>query len=260
MKKFFMRSAPPLGIVLIIVALVATLQFPATYLVLKVSPVLGIVVNQVVVILILPLAIIVLAGFSPIPLIGMKLPGSMQMLTAICVTLGCAIILAYAKAGSDFIIPVPKILLANQSRLVAVHSWHDFFLKLAMLGVLAPFCEEILFRGVLQSSLSRRIGAWQSIVTTAILFALIHSASFQPHLLLILGLLLSWLYYATGSIRVTIICHAISNYWVLANQLRGMHIPLTHPPGTPDLFLGGSAAVIVVAGITWLYCRRRRTS
>jgi membrane protease YdiL (CAAX protease family) len=257
MNRLSMRSAPPLGFVLIIVVVVTILQFPASYIILNVSPILGILVNETAIILAIPMAIILIGGYSPVPLILMKRPGRRELLIAICVTLGTAVVLSYIKAAGHAIFPVPGFMIASHTKMVAVHSWHDFFLKLFLLGVLAPICEEIFFRGILQSSLTRRIGPWRAIVVTAVLFALIHSTSFYPHLLLTLGFLFSWLYYVTGTIRVPIICHVISNCWVLANQIRGIQIPISSPLGVEDFVLVGSAIVIVVAGIAWLHFKKR---
>lgn len=247
------RSAPPLRLVLVILALVAIFQLPTTFLTLNFSPILGIILNEVVVILIIPIAVILVAGYSPVPLVMMKRPSNKVMLVAVCTTLGLAILLSYMKFVSGSFVHVPRILIDRHTQIVLVHSWHDFFLKLALLGIVAPICEEIFFRGILQSSLERRIGAWPAIIITAVLFALLHSTSFYPHLLLVLGLSLSWLYHITGTIRVPIVCHAISNCWALVNQIRGVKIPVFIPPGTEDIAFAGSAAVIVIAGVAWLY-------
>ncbi|MFH1830270.1 MAG: type II CAAX endopeptidase family protein [Pseudomonadota bacterium] len=256
--NFSSRKVPPLKLVLVIFVLVALLQFFSGYLIVSISPVLGILVNETIVMLTLPIAIIILAGFTPFPLLKMQRPDRKQMIVAVCVILGLAVFLTYLKAASNELVPIPKVFIERHTQAIAIYSWHDFFLKLALLGLLAPVCEEIFFRGILQGSLEKRIGSGRAIIVTAILFSLIHSTSFHPHLLLILGLMLSWLYSITGTLRVPILCHAISNCWVLVNQIRGVRIPLTSPPGSQDVLLAGSAAIMVVAGITWLYLRSKK--
>lgn len=85
----------------------------------------------------------------------------------------------------------------------------------ALLGVtaiiMAPIAEEVLFRGVLYTSIKqlghRRLAFW----TTAVLFGLIHAnlASFLP--LAVFGLVLAWLYESTGNLVAPIAAHMTFN-------------------------------------------------
>lgn len=92
--------------------------------------------------------------------------------------------------------------------------------------ILAPVAEEMVFRGAIQKSLihyyadskknnrflsnpTRR--AWLPLIITSMLFAAIHGNPAQmPHAFLI-GLLLSWLAYRSGSIIPGIMIHVINN-------------------------------------------------
>lgn len=235
-----------------IFALVAVLQVPAVFLAVDVSPILSILANEFLVFLLMPIAVIVIAGRSPRTLLPFPRPPGATLLVSVAIALGLAVLLSYAKYASEAFMPIPDALLLRQTQAVGVHSWHDFFLKLALLGVLAPVCEEIFFRGILQTALARRIGAGRAVVVAAVLFALVHSTSFYPQILLLLGLALSYLYRATGTLRVPIVCHAVYNCFVLANQIRGVAIPLRVPPGLEDLALAASAVVVVAAGLFWL--------
>lgn len=79
-------------------------------------------------------------------------------------------------------------------------------------GLLAPVCEEIVFRGaVLRALLRWTHHHWMAIAVSALLFALIHANPAQmPHAFLI-GLLLGWLYYRTDSILPGIVYHWVNN-------------------------------------------------
>ncbi len=80
------------------------------------------------------------------------------------------------------------------------------------IGLLAPVCEELVFRGaVLRALLRWTPRHWLAIAISALLFALIHANPIQmPHAFLV-GLLLGWLYYRTDSIVPGIAYHWVNN-------------------------------------------------
>lgn len=94
-------------------------------------------------------------------------------------------------------------ILTQIAPIFAELTWLDALLVAAVSG----FCEEILFRGVVQQQCG--------LITTSAIFGLFHCPSFK-HLsyglwALAAGLFLGWLYLATGNLWVPIITHAVSN-------------------------------------------------
>ena len=81
-----------------------------------------------------------------------------------------------------------------------------------VLCLLAPFAEELVIRGaVLRSLLGSMGNHWAAIAVSAVIFAVVHANPAQmPHALLI-GLLLGWMYYRTGSILPGIALHWVNN-------------------------------------------------
>lgn len=80
-------------------------------------------------------------------------------------------------------------------------------------GLLAPLSEEIVMRGAVLRSLlqSSRLSPWGAIALSAVFFALIHFNPAQmPHAFLI-GLLIGWMYYRTGSILPGVAFHWVNN-------------------------------------------------
>jgi len=78
--------------------------------------------------------------------------------------------------------------------------------------VVAPsIFEELLFRGVMLQAL-RRFGDHFAVVTTSILFALIHGNLLQGPYALLLGLLIGYFVVYTGSLWTGIIIHAVNNF------------------------------------------------
>lgn len=81
-----------------------------------------------------------------------------------------------------------------------------------VIGLMAPFAEELVFRGAILRSLLKWNGShWIGIAISAALFALVHMNPAQmPHAFLI-GLLLGWMYYRTDSIIPGMVYHWVNN-------------------------------------------------
>lgn len=79
-------------------------------------------------------------------------------------------------------------------------------------GLLAPVCEEIVFRGaILRALLQWTPRHWVAIALSAVIFALVHANPAQmPHALLI-GMLLGWLYFRTDSVVPGVAYHWVNN-------------------------------------------------
>lgn len=88
---------------------------------------------------------------------------------------------------------------------------------LAVLVVtLGPLVEEVMFRGVLLSAVSRYVGNGWAVMLTAALFAVVHLPDLSflwyalPNLAL-LGLMLGWLRVQSGSIWPAVLAHGANN-------------------------------------------------
>jgi membrane protease YdiL (CAAX protease family) len=84
--------------------------------------------------------------------------------------------------------------------------------------IVAPLEEELMFRGFLLSALAQtRLGFWgAALVSTALWTALHEYSVLGLAKVFALGLLFSWLLWRTGSLRVTVFCHALNNVLALA--------------------------------------------
>lgn len=103
--------------------------------------------------------------------------------------------------------------------------------------VLAPICEEILFRGILADRLSR-YGQGRAAVVSALLFGLFHGNLTQFFYAFGLGLLLAAVYFKTGRLIVPITLHTLFN-------VCGSGVPL---------LLGNREAGLLVYGLFVLAC------
>lgn len=81
-------------------------------------------------------------------------------------------------------------------------------------GVLVPIAEEMVFRGAILRTLLTLCGhrwRWGAIVLSALLFGLAHGNMAQLLNATLLGCLLGWLYYRSGSIAPGIVFHMVNN-------------------------------------------------
>jgi uncharacterized protein len=86
--------------------------------------------------------------------------------------------------------------------------------------VVAPICEELLFRGYVFTALRSWHGAWLAAVITGVVFGLVHAGS-APALDLVplagLGFGLCLLYWYTGSLYPCIVAHSLNNSLAFAS-------------------------------------------
>jgi membrane protease YdiL (CAAX protease family) len=87
-------------------------------------------------------------------------------------------------------------------------------LSAALTCVIAPICEEFLFRGYIFRALSNLRGPWPAAIATGLLFGGVHAGSAPAADLVplaVLGFGLCWLYRVTGSLYPCIAVHAVNN-------------------------------------------------
>ena len=131
---------------------------------------------------------------------------------------------------------------------------------LFLTAITPAVCEELLFRGFVLSGL-RRLGQWPAILFSSLLFGLLHPSIYQFVPTFLLGVLLGWLVWKSGSVFCGMIVHALSN---------GMIATLTHLKVLPENMAPGAlpwgwpatvAAVVgLLAGILLIRSGQRRAS
>jgi uncharacterized protein len=79
------------------------------------------------------------------------------------------------------------------------------------LGTLPGLCEELFFRGYMQTRLSRRWGAWWGIAVTSLAFGLLHADVAHTPVTFVIGFYLGWITERAGTIVVAIFAHVVNN-------------------------------------------------
>lgn len=94
-------------------------------------------------------------------------------------------------------------------------------LQIAVVCVLAGFCEEILFRGVMQGALADWIGRYPGLVAASVLFGCAHLVTPAYGVIAaLLGLYLGLLWIASGNLLVPVVTHAVYDFAGLLYLLR----------------------------------------
>ena len=90
----------------------------------------------------------------------------------------------------------------------------QFTVALAVV-VVAPIAEELLFRGLLQGSLEKRLGNWAGLAITALAFGFLHGRlRLMP--VTLLGILMGYAVMRTNSLFAGIVAHTVNNALAMA--------------------------------------------
>lgn len=87
----------------------------------------------------------------------------------------------------------------------------DIVDSLLAVSILAPFCEEMLCRGVMLRGLLQHTTPVKAIIWSSFIFALIHFNPWQAIPAFILGAFFGWIYYRTHSIWAVMFMHCVNN-------------------------------------------------
>ncbi|MBO4670757.1 MAG: CPBP family intramembrane metalloprotease [Bacteroidales bacterium] len=92
----------------------------------------------------------------------------------------------------------------------------NIWLNLLMVSIFAPICEEWLCRGmVLRGLLASKVKPYVAILVSALFFAFIHLNPWQAIPAFVLGCLFGYVYYKTGSLKLTMLMHFVNNTFAL---------------------------------------------
>ena len=90
-----------------------------------------------------------------------------------------------------------------------------FFLGVFIFALLPAIAEELIFRGIIQKSLSTKLNGFATIMLTTFMFVLMHGSLQQTIYQMLVGIMLSFIVCVGGSIVYAIILHFLNNLFVL---------------------------------------------
>lgn len=159
----------------------------------------------------------------------------------------------------------PLVLLCNAVTMLFVDNTAEEILSYVseisiggmffFVGLLAPVCEEIVFRGILYTGFRKNGTPMQAILWSAALFGLFHMNLNQMAYAVVLGFAFGLLREATGNIWAGIICHiSLNSYSVFLYYLQSIlpaeELSEAKSALTQETLLAAIGAYLVVALIT----------
>ena len=115
---------------------------------------------------------------------------------------------------------LPKMPESLEKILENMVSDGPLWVSLLSVSVMAPFFEEWLCRGMILRGLLRKMHPVWAMVISSFCFALIHLNSWQGIPAFILGMLFAYVYYKTGSLKLTMLMHCVNNtFAVIVGQI-----------------------------------------
>lgn len=148
----------------------------------------------------------------------------------------------------DRLYPIPRLEFEFLRQYLTADTPLDW-LVIFLIGALVPsICEEITFRGLIQTGLRRSYGARHAVVWSGFLFALLHLNPWNFVGLWFFGVFLGYLRERTGSIRPAIILHMLNNTFALVVfSLQDEETWMRPPEFIPWWYTIVAGAVLIVA-------------
>jgi uncharacterized protein len=88
---------------------------------------------------------------------------------------------------------------------------HIVLLTLIHVGLVPSICEEVLFRGYFQRAIEKSWGIWAAIIIGGLLFGIYHIRLTQVIPLALIGMLLAWIVWKSGSLYPAMAGHFVNN-------------------------------------------------
>jgi membrane protease YdiL (CAAX protease family) len=238
-------ASPPL--VFFLAAVVALLQLPANLLMRAGQYSAGILTNELIVVAGVPLAMIWWQRFDRRRLLPFARLSPLLVVLLLLFMLGATILIDYATAASERVLPLPEEIQAIFDAVMAAGTTPEVVWKCFVLCIVPGVCEELFFRGFCQASLVARWGNTMGVIAAAALFAMLHGNPSYFHLYFALGLVFGWAFAATGSLWASILCHVFNNAWTFLHHVYGGELPLEGVPWFVNMTIAAGGAVLFVA-------------
>lgn len=115
---------------------------------------------------------------------------------------------AFVAEPISLLLPeMPEILKKAMEQLTEGPLW----VTLLSVSIFAPLFEEWLCRGLVLRGLLQKLNPFSAIAVSAAFFAVLHMNPWQAIPAFLLGLLFGYVYYKTGSLKLTMLMHCVNN-------------------------------------------------
>ena len=135
---------------------------------------------------------------------------------ALCALFVVLATISLAFCSDAILSAMPEMPYWLEEMLKGLTSDGNFWLNFLMVSIFAPFFEEWLCRGmILRGLLGNKVKPAWAIVISAVFFAVIHLNPWQAVPAFLLGCLFGFVYYRTGSLKLTMLMHFANNTFSL---------------------------------------------
>ena len=169
----------------------------------------------------------------------------------IVVSVVVVVLIHIISSGIGGLIPMPEMI---EKMFVSLGEKHGLFSFLLMV-ILAPFFEELIFRGIMLDGLLKNYSPEKSILISSILFGLVHLNPWQFVTGFFMGIFVGWIYYKTKSVMLAIILHAsvnLSGFLLKVFDIFDSQIFIEIFGGILNLFLAINGLMLLIAAC--IYC------
>jgi len=209
---------------------------------------------------ILSIGLVILYGFRksgrsfrevfPMNSVSFKLAGT---ITLTCI--GMSILLSEVDNIFRSIWPMPDVI---KNMLEGIFFNESIIGSFFFLGLVAPFTEEFLFRGVILNGFIKNYSIKKAVLVSSILFAVIHLNPWQFISAFIAGIYLGWLYINTKNLTTCLLAHGVFNSIPLIIlhmtdiKISG-YSDLSDLTQTQPMWFDAIGIILVIFGITLSY-------
>jgi membrane protease YdiL (CAAX protease family) len=199
--------------------------FPAAVLAQNAHAVGGLAATQLFAFLVPALVATAGSNLRLVPYLRLARPRAAVLGLGALAGAAAAIVAAGIMTFMERFLPRSWVETHDVARLFEGPGW-ERIAAVAVAAALAPACEEITFRGYVQSTLALRWRPAAAIAASAFLFALLHLDPVRFPAVLLLGTTFGWITWRAGSVWPAVAAHAANNglastVFLLAGASRG---------------------------------------
>jgi membrane protease YdiL (CAAX protease family) len=221
--------------------------FPGALLAQHAHPVAGLAATQLFAFLVPALVATAGSNLRLAPFLKLGRPRPALLALGALAGGAASLVAAAVMILTQHLLPRSWVESYDLSRLFEGPRWEQAAL-VAVAAVLAPACEEITFRGYLQSTLALGRRPRAAIAGGALLFAVLHLDPVRFPALVVLGAAFGWMTWRAGSVWPAVAAHAANNalaaaLFLAAGPPRGERPP---PSATAALLAFGAVALALL--------------
>jgi membrane protease YdiL (CAAX protease family) len=151
-----------------------------------------------------------------------------------------------------FVDSIRTAIEETYKELASSHSIPELFYVLIVVALVPAFCEELLFRGLVQKNFERGVKGWWAIVLPSIIFGAYHFNPFSFFPLVVLGVYLGFLVFRSNSILTSIVAHFANNLFAVVSIFFNSDEGILFHDDTAGLSVQAIFQVVVGSGVVFL--------